>query len=221
MFFCNYLQLFLNLSLQKKIRINSNFKPDTMLEIIQKCYQNEHLSCQDHQAISNKHQQIKCGKGTFLLQEGDTLNRYYILMEGVVHSYVNDANGNRITIDLFQPGEVVIDVNALFQHKKTVENWQCLTDCTLLSITFEDFQELFHNIYGFREWGRNWMANALFEMKERSMEMITQTATERYARLIKQKPFLFNYVPLKYIASYLGVTDTSLSRIRKEYKNLK
>lgn len=186
-----------------------------MLEVIQKCYQNEHLSKDDYQAILEKHQLVHYQKGTLLLQENEVLNRYYILMQGVIRSYVNDANGTRITIDLFQPGDVVIDVNALFQYKKTFENWQCLTDCTLLTITFEDFQELFHTIYGFREWGRTWMANALFEMKERSIEMITKTATERYARLLEQKPFIFNYVPLKYIASYLGITDTSLSRIRK------
>jgi len=53
--------------------------------------------------------------------------------------FVNDANGNQITINLYNDFDVVIDVNALFQRKKTVENWQCLTDCTLLYITFDGF----------------------------------------------------------------------------------
>lgn len=189
------------------------------LEIIKNCYQNEHLSLADHQMILSKHQKIYLEKGDMLLQEQQPLNHYYILMEGIVHNFVNNPNGNQISIDFFQPHNVVIDVNALFQRKNTVENWQCITPCTLLQISFDDFQELFHSIYGFREWGRTWMANALFEMKERSIEMITLSASARYAKLMKQKPFIFNHVPLKYMASYLGVTDTSLSRIRKDYKN--
>lgn len=188
------------------------------LEIIKQCYRNPQLTEADYNTICDKHQNVRFEKGTFLLEESDRLHCYYILLEGVVHSFVNNAQGNQITLNLFQSGDVVIDVNALFQQKKTVENWQCLTDVALLKITFDDFQELFHSIYGFREWGRTWMANALFELKERSIEMITWSAAERYKKLLEQKPMLFNCVPLKLIASYLGITDTSLSRIRKDYK---
>lgn len=191
-----------------------------LLEVIKKCYSNEHLTGPDYEAILSKHHTGSFTKGQFLLQAGEHLNCYYILLQGSVMGFVNDANGNQITINLYNDFDVVIDVNALFQRKKTVENWQCLTDCTLLYITFEDFQELFHSLYGFREWGRTWMANALFQMKERSIEMLTLTATERYSKLMELNPHMFHTVPLKYIASYLGVTDTSLSRIRKEYKHL-
>lgn len=195
--------------------------PDKLLEVIQQCYENEHFSNEDYQTIRAKHQLLSFEKGDFILKEGKNLNDYYILLEGVVRSFVNNAKGDQITIELFQSGDVVIDVNALFQHKKTLENWECITDCHLLVINFEDFQQLFHTLYGFREWGRTWMSNALFEMKERSIEMLTLPAIERYIHLMEQKPFILHQVPLKYIASYLGVTDTSLSRIRKDYKNLR
>lgn len=151
-----------------------------LLSVIQKCYNNEHLSLHDHETILSKHLLVTHEKGAFLLEQGQTLNCYYILLEGVLHGFVHNATGNQITINLYSTADVIIDVNALFQQKKTIENWQCLTDCTLLKINFNDFQELFHNLYGFREWGRTWMANALFELKERSMEMHTLSATERY-----------------------------------------
>ncbi|UUV20296.1 Crp/Fnr family transcriptional regulator [Paenimyroides aestuarii] len=189
-----------------------------LLHVIQKCYHNEHLTAADYETILKKHHLVDFEKGSFLLEQAQTLNCYYILLEGAVHSFVHDSNGNPITINLYTEGEVVIDVNALFQKKKTLENWQCATNCTMLCIMFDDFQELFHAIYGFREWGRAWMANALFELKERSMEMLTLSAKQRYDKLLQQKPQLFQLIPLKHIASYLGVTDTSLSRIRKEYK---
>lgn len=83
-------------------------------------------------------------------------------------------------------------------------------------IDFESFQNLFHSIKNFSEWGRAWMAHKLFEFKQRSVEMITDSATDRYLKLIQDKPSVIQYAPLKNIATYLGITDSSLSRIRRE-----
>jgi len=60
------------------------------------------------------------------------------------------------------------------------------------------------------------MSQQLFIYKQRSIEMFTLSATKRYLNLLQQKPQVVQFAPLKQIASYLGVTDTSLSRIRKE-----
>ncbi len=69
---------------------------------------------------------------------------------------------------------------------------------------------------GYSEWGRLFMTEKLFEAKKRSLEMITLPAKERYMQFIKEKPSAIKHAPLKHIATYLGITDTSLSRIRKE-----
>ena len=60
------------------------------------------------------------------------------------------------------------------------------------------------------------MSYQLFYLKQKSVEVITKSATERYLDLIKAKPEVLKFAPLKNIASYLGITDTSLSRIRKD-----
>jgi len=93
---------------------------------------------------------------------------------------------------------------------------QCLTDCVLWQIDYDHFQELFHQIPAMREWGRAWMVFELYLAKKRATEMITEPATQRYLHLMQEKPQIIQQAPLKHIASYLGVTDTSLSRIRKE-----
>jgi hypothetical protein len=56
-----------------------------------------------------------------------------------------------------------------------------------------------------------------FKLKERTILMITENAKDRYAKLLKEKPDIFQNASLKHIATYLGITDTSLSRIRKEF----
>ena len=64
------------------------------------------------------------------------------------------------------------------------------------------------------------MAQSLFESKQRSISMMTDSATKRYQKLLKEKPAVLQSTPLKYIASYLGITDSSLSQIRKETAKL-
>ena len=72
------------------------------------------------------------------------------------------------------------------------------------------------SIEAFREVGRTRLVNNYFELKNHSISIIADPAKERYLNLIKSKPGIIQNVPLKQIATYLGITDTSLSRIRKE-----
>ncbi|WP_332453806.1 Crp/Fnr family transcriptional regulator [Chryseobacterium aquaticum] len=162
------------------------------------------------------HEKMIFQKGDFILEEGKTANEYYILEKGLARSFVNDFNGNDVTTHFFVEKEVVIDVSSLFQRIPTQENIVCITDCECWKLDFEVFQELFHRIPNLREWGRAWMSQELFRYKQRSVEMFTLSATKRYLNLLQEKHLVVQFAPLKQIASYLGVTDTSLSRIRKE-----
>ncbi|KNB60697.1 Crp/Fnr family transcriptional regulator [Chryseobacterium sp. Hurlbut01] len=162
------------------------------------------------------HEKMIFHKGDFILEEGKTANEYYILEKGLARSFVNDFNGNDVTTHFFVEKEVVIDVSSLFQRIPTQENIVCITDCECWKLDFEVFQELFHRIPNLREWGRAWMSQELFRYKQRSVEMFTLSATKRYLNLLEEKHQVVQFAPLKQIASYLGVTDTSLSRIRKE-----
>ncbi|MBB4805778.1 CRP-like cAMP-binding protein [Chryseobacterium defluvii] len=166
--------------------------------------------------IFKAHEKVEFQKGDFILEEGKTANEYYIIEKGLARSFVNDFNGNEVTTNFFVENEVVIEVSSLFQRIPTQENIVCITDCECWRFGFDTFQELFHKIPNLREWGRSWMSQQLFAYKQRSVEMFTLSATKRYLNLLEQKPQVVQYAPLKQIASYLGVTDTSLSRIRKE-----
>jgi CRP-like cAMP-binding protein len=84
-------------------------------------------------------------------------------------------------------------------------------------ITYEQLNMLFHSLPEFRDFGRSVLVKGFAALKTRVLSMITETAEERYAHLLETNPEVFQYAPLKNIASYLGVTDSSLSRIRKEF----
>jgi CRP-like cAMP-binding protein len=84
-------------------------------------------------------------------------------------------------------------------------------------LSFDDLQKNFHTIPEFREFGRMLLINNHASLKQRMLSMIQQTGEQRYAHLMETHPEILQNVPLKNIASYLGVTDTSLSRIRRDF----
>lgn len=187
----------------------------TALEVL---YKNPLLSIQDLQVIFEAHQAITFKKGDFILKKGQIPHSYYCVNQGLVRSYVYDYNGNDITTGFIGKHEIAIDVISLFHQIPTVEYFQVLTDCECYCIDLNRFQELYHSIKGLNEWGRAWMSENSFELKQRIISMVTDSASERYQKLQCQHPQILQQAPLKYIASYLGITDTSLSRIRKSLK---
>ncbi|MEN9918532.1 MAG: hypothetical protein RL662_968 [Bacteroidota bacterium] len=165
--------------------------------------------------IMNVHEKVNVKKGAFIIKEGQTANEYLIVESGLMRSFVYSCKGDDITTNFFTVNEIVIEVSALFERIPTKESIQALTDCICYQINFDVFKELFHSLDGFREWGKVWLSGNLFHFKQRSVSMIAYSASERYLMLSKEKPQTIQYAPLKTIASYLGITDTSLSRIRK------
>lgn len=179
-------------------------------------YQHPQLSDIDLEKIFAEHEKIEVQKNNFLLKENEILDCYYVLEKGLVRAFVHDYDNNEITTEFFTDNEIVIVPSSLFQKIPSKENLQTMTDCILWKISEEKFQQLFNEIDGFKDWGRLWFTFQLFFNKQRSLEMITETAPHRYLKLIKEKPAIIKFAPLKQIASYLGITDSSLSRIRRE-----
>ncbi|RYD82708.1 MAG: Crp/Fnr family transcriptional regulator [Sphingobacteriales bacterium] len=173
------------------------------------------LSPADLQKVAAAHEKVIYKKGDILLRNGQVADEYAIIESGLIRSYVHDFNGNDITTNFFGKEEIVIEVSSLFQRIPSQEIIQAITDCVCWKINFNDFQELYHSIPGISEWGRAWMAMQLFHFKQRTVNVFTHSAMDRYMQLLHEKPQVLQQAPLKQIATYLGITDSSLSRIRK------
>jgi len=186
------------------------------MQTLKTIYQNPLLTPQDLQSIYEAHKEVHFSKGEFLLQKGQVANKYFCVEEGLIRSFVYDYDGEDITTGFIGQNEIAIDVVSLFHQVPTIEYFQALTDCVCFAIDLETFQSLYHSIKGLNEWGRGWMSSSLFALKQRTLSMITDSASDRYLQLQVQHPQIVQQAPLKHIASYLGITDTSLSRIRKE-----
>jgi CRP-like cAMP-binding protein len=156
-------------------------------------------------------------KNGFFLKSGKVSNEYLFLEEGVLRAFTLAINGDEVTTNFYTKNRVVFEASSFFIRTVSKENIQALTDCKGFSITYEKLNMLFHSIPEFREFGRAMLVKEFATFKARTLSSITETAEEQYANLLAGNPEIFQYVPLKYIASYLGITDSSLSRIRRGF----
>lgn len=155
-------------------------------------------------------------RNEFFLKEGKICDLLY-LAEGIMRAYTFDLKGDEVTTNLFAKNRQVYDHASFFLQTPSEENIQAVTDCLAYSITFEKMNTLFHSTPEFREYGRGMLVKEFVSYKKRTLAMINKTAEQRYEDLIKDNEEIFQFVQLKYIASYLGITNSSLSRIRREF----
>jgi CRP-like cAMP-binding protein len=179
-------------------------------------FANSGITQEELKNILPKYQEVTFKKNDYLLKEGQVEKKYWFLETGFIRSYIIDTEGNDKTFNLYGTGDVVIDYPSMFFFAPSRENIQALTDCVCWEITFEAFQEMFNNQLNFREHQRGLLVGSYFALKEHSISLIADQAKDRYLKLLKEKPHIIQNVSLKHIATFLGVTDTSLSRIRKE-----
>jgi len=167
--------------------------------------------------IAGKFERRETARNGYLLKEGSVCSESHIIEEGIIRSYIYDLDGNDVTTAFFSKQLFASDLLSFFKKIPSKENIQALTDCQTWYITYDDMQESFHTIPEFREFGRLHIINQFGILQQRMLSMLQQTAEQRYSDLVNANPEILQHVPLKYIATYLGITDTSLSRIRKEF----
>ncbi len=191
---------------------------DTMdsTHFLKTIYQSPALSEADLKQILSAHKAKTYKKGDYFLCAGQDTQEYFCLESGLARTYVLDYDNNDITTNLFSGGNIIIDVAALFGNSPAQEYAQALTDCLGWQLDYDDFQRLYHSIPAFSEWGRAWMTQSMVHLKQRMISMITLDAKSRYLALLASEPTIVQQVPLKHIATFLGITDTSLSRIRAD-----
>jgi CRP-like cAMP-binding protein len=166
--------------------------------------------------IVDHFEERRFSKNEFFLKEGKVCDFLY-LAEGLMRAYTFDWKGNEVTTNFFTGNRQVYDHASFFLQTASEENIQAITDCLGYSITFEKMNMLFHSIPEFREYGRGMLVKELVSYKKRTLAMINKSAEQRYEDLIKDDKAIFQFAQLKHIASYLGVTNSSLSRIRREF----
>ncbi|MFO0357021.1 MAG: Crp/Fnr family transcriptional regulator [Sphingobacteriaceae bacterium] len=171
------------------------------------------LSKQAEAAIISisKLQEVK--KNTDLQPIGHTCKTIYFLKKGVARIYYFKEH-NDITESFSFENNIVVRYESLFTGKPSKKAIQLLEDAEVIAIKANELFKLYDQFPDIERLFRKIFENALVDTVNRVESIQFHTAEERYNALIKEAPDVLKRVPLKYIASYLGITPVSLSRIR-------
>lgn len=168
----------------------------------------------DWEFFSSKLQEIKLDRNTPLLKVGKTENYLYFISKGIIRLYIPRVESD-LTFGFLFENEFVTGYDSFLSQMPSEYQIETLTESVLWRISKKDLEEVYQKTSNGNIIGRKMAENIFLIKSKREISLLNKTAEERYLSLFIDRPKLLQQIPLKYIASYIGVTPQALSRIRK------
>ncbi|MES1220022.1 MAG: Crp/Fnr family transcriptional regulator [Bacteroidota bacterium] len=156
---------------------------------------------------------ITIEKGRFLIKPGNTTDHYYLILKGVIRAYIKE-DGKEITTWINDENEIVGSIRGLALNVPCEEYLQAIETTNLIGIPYKLVEQLYETFPEANIIGRKILEQSYRDAEERAFICRIPSAEKRYKRFVETRPRLINRVSLKYIASYLGMTNETLSRVR-------
>jgi CRP-like cAMP-binding protein len=152
----------------------------------------------------------------FFLEEGKIAREVGFIESGLFRSFFYDDNANDITTHFFQQGTVLISMKSFNNQIPSKENIVALQDSIIYVISYNEMAELYELVPAWRQITKDVDEMKFNALMNRSIQLQTLSASERYELFCRNNPDVVQKVALKHIASYLGIDIATLSRIRKK-----
>lgn len=185
-----------------------------MNEIRQYFEQKVKITDNDWQYFSSKLYPQEIPKKHLLLKKGEIENHLSFIEKGIVRLYIPKEE-NDLTFAFAFEKNFVSGYDSFLTREPSIYEIETLTKTIIWSIKYDDLQEIYKETKTGNEIGRNAGEELFLKKSKRELSLLNETAEERYLNLFIEQPNLFETIPLKYIASYIGITPQALSRIRK------
>ena len=141
----------------------------------------------------------------------------FFIKKGIVRAYTS-VDGKDITFWVGKEGATLVSMKGYVNDEPGYETMELMEDSVLYVLERKKLKELFSEDLHIANWGRRYAEMELLATEERLISMLSAIASERYKELLEKEPDLLQRLPLGSIATYLGVTQASLSRIRAQIK---
>ena len=166
------------------------------------------------QKILARMEAVALPKGHLVFQAGRVETSVYFIKSGIARAWALQ-DGNEVTFWFGQEGDTIISMKSYIAGEPGYENIELLEDSELYHLKNRDLHELYQADIDIANWGRKFAEGELIRTEARFISRQFRTASERYRDLLRENPALLQRVQLGHIASYLGITQVSLSRVRK------
>ncbi len=153
-------------------------------------------------------------KDDHLLRAGQSVSSYFVIEKGLIRAYFI-RNGKEVNSWFAEEDQIFGSILPVYTDRPSFENLQFMEDSEIFALSADDLNDLYLMHPELNLIGRKIAEEVCVVLEERIMSLHTESALERYQSLIKNQPNVFNRINLGHIASYLGITQETLSRIRK------
>lgn len=186
---------------------------DNLLKVIG---QRINISDKDVELCTEYFEPIIFPKNRIIEEEGKIPQYLYFVVSGYMRLFYYNDKGDETTSHINCPPGFITSYFNFINQTKSTENVECVTDCELLRITKKNLDFITSKSEAFKDFSIWVFQQSVVYNENRSKELATLTAEQRYQKLIDNYPHIIHNVPLQYIASFLGMNSKSLSRIRKQ-----
>jgi len=154
-------------------------------------------------------------KGTILLKQGDISDKCYLVLKGCIRQYSFGDDGKETTFNFFTEGQSVVLFKSYKQRVPSDYFLSCIEDSTLIVGSLDSEERMYDQFPELKNITRTIMEQNFGQAQDDTSMLLGATPEERYLRLLEKRPDLIKRVPQHQLASYLGITPESLSRIKK------
>jgi CRP-like cAMP-binding protein len=177
------------------------------------------LSADEEETIKKYLTPKKIRKKQYLLQEGDVCKFTAFVEKGILRSYSLDEKGTEHIIQFAPAGWTIADLYSFLTGEPATYTIDALEDSELVLITKSAHEDLLKHVQKYETYMRLQVTGAYIAMQKRLTSIISQPLEERYASFVNLYPDIIQQVPQHMIASYMGLTPETLSRVRKKLRN--
>ena len=169
------------------------------------------------EALLSDASEVVYPKGFHLFWANRKSTKFYLMKKGMLHAYTHKSD-KKVTFWFGKEGDAIFPLQTLYDNQAGYENIELLEDSALYELSVDKLHNLYLEDIHIANWGRKFAERECIKSEKLFISRQFKTSLERYQELISDYPDILQRVPLGIIASYLGISQVNLSRIRAKIR---